>query len=84
MALTKNKGKLLAEYKPEVKEHLETLRGLVWPNGTVSASIEGNYRAHWIRDGLYVMKAFEYLGLYQDIHGAPEEPACVDLYQQWP
>ena len=77
MVLTNNKGKLLAEYKPEVKAHLETLRGLVWPNGSVSASVDGDYRAHWIRDGLYVMKAFEYLGLYSDVYRMIKVPIKI-------
>ncbi len=58
MALTNNKGKLLAEYRPEVEAHLATLRGLVWPNGSVSASVEGDYRAHWIRDGFVCHESF--------------------------
>ena len=77
MVLTNNKGKLLAEYKPEVKAHLETLRGLVWPNGSVSASVDGDYRAHWIRDGLYVMKAFEYLGLYSNVYSMIKVPIKI-------
>ena len=48
MAITNHKGKLQAEYKPEVKAPLKTLRGLVWPNGSVSASITMNYKTRGI------------------------------------
>jgi hypothetical protein len=48
MVLTNNKGKLPAEYKPEVKVHLETLRGPVWPNGSVSASITMNHKTRGV------------------------------------
>ena len=48
MVLTNNKGKLLAEYKPEEKAHLKTLRGLVWPNDSVSASITMNYKTRGV------------------------------------
>lgn len=65
--MTEGPERLLNRFKPEVEHHLRTLKGLVRANGGVSASIHGGYMAHWIRDGLYVLKAFEYMGLREEV-----------------
>ena len=37
-----------------IESQLAILRRRILPNGAVLASPSGHYRAHWVRDGLYV------------------------------
>ena len=57
-----------------IQDQLELLEPMIAPNGAVFASPNGHYRAHWVRDGLYVLTGALYAGrrdLTRDLIRAP-------------
>jgi len=45
-----------------IEDQLELLRAMIAHNGAVLASPNGHYKAHWVRDGLYVLAGALYAG----------------------
>jgi len=54
---------LAGEFHALVESQVEILTAMIQPNGAVLASPNGGYKAHWVRDGLYVLAAAACLGL---------------------
>ena len=48
---------LAGEFQPLIESQLRTMSAMILPNGAVLASPNAGYRAHWVRDGLYVSTA---------------------------
>lgn len=60
-----------------IEDQLRLLKKMVQPNGAVLASPNGHYRAHWVRDGLYVLTAAAYLGLGDLSHELIRAPFSI-------
>jgi phosphorylase kinase alpha/beta subunit len=65
------------ELQPKIQSQLQILETLVLPNGAVLASPNAHYRAHWVRDGLYVLMAAQYLGLSDLAHRLIRAPFSI-------
>jgi phosphorylase kinase alpha/beta subunit len=53
---------LVSDLQPMIEDQLAIMRAMILPNGAVLASPNGHYKAHWVRDGLYVLIAAVYQG----------------------
>lgn len=60
-----------------IADQIELLEKMVAPNGAVSASPNGHYRAHWVRDGLYVLTGAMYAGLGDLTHTLIRTPFSI-------
>ena len=63
-----------ADLRSMIEDQLELLKAMIAPNGAVLASPNGHYKAHWVRDGLYVLTGALYAGvgdLTRDLIRAP-------------
>ncbi len=60
-----------------IESQLAILRRRILPNGAVLASPSGHYRAHWVRDGLYVLTATVPLGLGDLSHRLIRAPFTI-------
>jgi len=59
---------LAGEFQPLIESQLRIMNAMILPNGAVLASPNGVYKAHWVRDGLYVSTAAVTLGLSDLAH----------------
>ena len=68
---------LSGEFQPLIDGQLRILNEMILPNGAVLASPNGGYRAHWVRDGLYVATAAVTLGLSDLSHRLIRAPFSI-------
>jgi len=69
--------RLSGEFQPLIESQLRILSAMILPNGAVLASPSGGYRAHWVRDGLYVSTAAVTLGLSDLSHRLIRAPFSI-------
>ncbi len=60
-----------------IESQLSILRRRILSNGAVLASPSGHYRAHWVRDGLYVLTGIVQLGLSDLAHPLIRAPFTI-------
>jgi len=68
---------LIAEWQPFIEGHLSTLEGMIQPNGAISAAPHDGYSAFWVRDGLYALKGFEYVGMHSQVKKMMRVPFTI-------
>ena len=68
---------LSGEFQPLIEGQLRILNAMILPNGAVLASPNAGYRAHWVRDGLYVSTAAVTLGLSDLSHRLIRAPFSI-------
>ena len=77
ISLTPERSELAGEFQPLIESQLRILSAMILPNGAVLASPSGGYRAHWVRDGLYVATAAVTLGLSDLSHRLIRAPFSI-------
>lgn len=69
---------LVSEFQPIIESQLRILESMILPNGAVPASPNGPYRkAHWVRDGLYVLIATVYVDRSELAHRLIRAPFTI-------
>jgi len=77
IGLMPQRSGLAGEFQPLIESQLRILSAMILPNGAVLASPNGGYRAHWVRDGLYVATAAVTLGLSDLSHRLIRAPFSI-------
>jgi len=75
--LMPERPRLSGEFQPLIESQLRIMSTMILPNGAVLASPNGGYRAHWVRDGLYVSTASVTLGLSDLSHRLIRAPFSI-------
>ncbi len=70
------------DLQPLIENQLELLQAMISPNGAVLASPNGHYKAHWVRDWLYVLSGILYMGLGDLTHGLIRAPFSI-FHKHW-